>query len=348
MNDTLFFGNNITNPSEQLQPLTVSDLYERLKQPAPNVQRLVENLRVIKNTDEKQYGITKRQLPFVVCAKFNPAIRRSENFVNTSYFIIDLDHISQADLDLTQLRPRLQADPRVALAFVSPSNDGLKLLFCLKERCCDPAIYSLFYKMFVQHFATEYKLDQVIDTRTKDVTRACFLSYDPEAYLNPNPELIDINAFVNPDDYNLLDEKRRMDKQEQVEAAQNKSEEPKPEPDKDTILKIKEILALKRPQPTKPPITIPEPLNLIADTLQEQLNDYSMTVDSVTDISYGKKFKCHIGLRQAECNVYYGKRGFSVQISPRTGTDPELNQLLQQLLQTLISDIVYASQETSY
>lgn len=35
-----------------------------------------------------------------------------------------------------------------------------------------------------------------------------------------------------------------------------------------------------------------------------------------------------LGLKRAELNLFFGKKGFSVVCSPRTGTDSELNQLM--------------------
>jgi len=95
--------------------------------------------------------------------------------------MIDLDHFDRSELDLPATAERLRADDRVLMGFISPGGDGLKLMFQLEEPCFDSGIYSLFYKAFVQHFAREHQLEAVIDLRTHDVTRACFLSIDPGA-----------------------------------------------------------------------------------------------------------------------------------------------------------------------
>ena len=88
---------------------------------------------------------------------------------------------------------------RVVLSFLSPSEDGLKVFFKLKERCYDSGLYSLFYKAFLLEFSKQYVLHQVIDTRTSDVTRACFVSVDPDAYYNPDAVQVDIRAFIDMD-----------------------------------------------------------------------------------------------------------------------------------------------------
>lgn len=92
-----------------------------------------------------------------------------------------------------------KADNRVVLCFVSPGEDGLKVLFRLKERCYDAGLYSLFYKIFVHDFAQQYNFQQVIDAKTCDVTRACFISVDADAYFNADATPIDLKAYADVD-----------------------------------------------------------------------------------------------------------------------------------------------------
>lgn len=51
-------------------------------------------------------------------------------------------------------------------------------------------------------------------------------------------------------------------------------------------------------------------------------------------IQYGVKIMVKQGYRKAEANVFYGKKGYSIVISPKTGTDKNLNELLHQILFT--------------
>lgn len=65
------------------------------------------------------------------------------------------------------------------------------------------------------------------------------------------------------------------------------------------------------------------------------MNSYSISTDEIIDIHYGKKFRFSLGYRKAEINLFYGKRGFSVVISPRAGTDNELNAVCCDVLKEL-------------
>ena len=43
-----------------------------------------------------------------------------------------------------------------------------------------------------------------------------------------------------------------------------------------------------------------------------------------------------LGKREAEINLFYGKRGFSVVQTPRSGTNAELNDLMAELIDNFL------------
>ena len=202
------FGTNIQSNADMLQKVPVKYLYDSLRHPRPDIVSSIRQLRIVRELDNKQYSLLKRKLPYLVCGMFNPPYRRTENFAYTEYFIIDIDHLSEKGLSLADTRKRIEKDTRTVLSFVSPGEDGLKVLFKFKERCYDSGLYSLFYKSFLSIFSEQYALQQVVDVRTSDVTRACFISIDPEAYYNPQADVIDLNAFIADNPYALLEQKK--------------------------------------------------------------------------------------------------------------------------------------------
>jgi hypothetical protein len=62
------------------------------------------------------------------------------------------------------------------------------------------------------------------------------------------------------------------------------------------------------------------------------LAEKQIVTTEVTSIHYGKKFKFALGSRLAEINLHYGKRGYTAVISPRNGTNSDLNQVCWQLI----------------
>ena len=332
----LYFGECITATADVLKPIALDDLYQLIVSPTERIKQLVGQLQIVRSIDAKRYSILKRNLPYFVCGVFNPAVRKTENFAHISYFVVDIDHISDKGYTLDDLRNKLYADSRVCMGYVSPSQDGIKLLFRLKERCYDFGLFSVFYKQFLSQFALEYDLEQVVDSRTSDVTRACFLSVDDFAHYNPMAAMVDINVYITQDNpLSLFDKKHQIDKEEKNLI----SEKIATEPDSLATERIKDVLGLYRAKQQQKIVYVPEQLNAIMEQLSDFLASLGMSVLEVKDISYGKKIRITAGLKQAECNLFYGKRGFTAVKSPRTGTDAELNDMLQELLYAFLSEL---------
>ncbi|MDR1610013.1 MAG: tetratricopeptide repeat protein, partial [Candidatus Symbiothrix sp.] len=74
--------------------------------------------------------------------------------------------------------------------------------------------------------------------------------------------------------------------------------------------------------------------------LFEYIKEAGITVEEVVNIQYGKKFKLRAGLSQAEINLFFGKKGFSVVKSPRQGTSESLNEVITAYIQAFIGEYV--------
>lgn len=332
----LYLGHFITAPADALEPITLENLHQRIVSPDDAMRQRIGQLQIIRMVDAKSYSIQKRNLPYFVCGTFSPAVRKTENFAHISYFVVDIDHISDKGYSLNDLRNKLYADSRVCMGYVSPSQDGIKLLFSLKERCYDFGVFSVFYKQFLRQFASEYDLEQVVDSRTSDVTRACFLSVDEHAYYNPFADMVDLNAYISQDNPVLLfDQKHQIDKEEKKFTEEKVSVDPNDE----ALKRIKEVLGLYRTKQQTKTVYVPEQLNSIIEQLSNFLTSLGLSVTEIIDISYGKKIRAKMGVKQAECNLFYGKRGFTAVKSPRSGTDAELNDMLQELIYAFLSEL---------
>lgn len=116
----------------------------------------------------------------------------------------------------------------------------------LKERCFDAAVYKVFYQLFVQEFSNQYGLQQVVDSRTCDVARACFISVDSEAFFNPECDSVDLKAYINveSDVHFALNLKRETDKSLRHTAAESEQQDPAKEkdPTKEIMARIRQRL----------------------------------------------------------------------------------------------------------
>lgn len=338
----IYTGRQLTSNADKLVKVSLDYVYHSLRNPKDKMLTCIRNLRIIKKIDVHKYSAIKKTLPYLVCGVFNPSFRRTENFAYTEYFMVDIDNISQKGVTLSSLRSDLQKDPRVVMMFLSPGEDGLKLLFRLSERCYDAGLYSLFYKMFVRKFSAQYHLEQVVDMRTSDVCRACFMSVDPNAYFNPDAESVSVGDFIDMDNPSMLfDAKREEDnkiKEEQKDVRKEMSSAYEDaEPDDDSIQKIKDILKLKSRPAKVNAVFVPEQLNDIVDELKKYIEETGIIVTEIVNINYAKKIRMKMGIKLAEVNVFYGKHGFNVVISPRSGTDKNFNEVSSQLIESYFS-----------
>lgn len=334
----IMFGNNIQSADDPLKKMQESELYNLIVRPEPYVDAKIRQLRIAYQISPKQYAEQKRSLPYAVCGIFNPPYRNTENFGYTECFVIDIDHLSNKGLTIDTVKARIRNDERILMVFTSPSEDGLKVMFRLRERCYDPGLFSIFYKEFLRRFSEQYQLEQVADKRTSDVTRACFLSVDSEAYFNNDCESVDLETVVQSSDSLSMFDMMAKQKKEEKEASSNEAEIKVSDPDKEIMDRIKRCLnpnskSLKK----KPDAFVPDQLNMIIEDLVVYIQDTGLVVTEIIDIQYGKKIRISMGKKLAEINLFFGRRGFSVVKSPRSGTNGELNDLAAQLIQSFIN-----------
>lgn len=91
---------------------------------------------------------------------------------------IDIDDINNPE----EIKNLLKTDRYIHLAFVSPSGRGLKIFIKIP---IDKEKYGQYVISFYHYLKTQYGFgkDQ-LDEATKDISRACYLSHDPNCYYN--------------------------------------------------------------------------------------------------------------------------------------------------------------------
>ncbi len=322
----LSIGKNIKQKNDPLQKIDIERFFRAISHPKQQTVQLIEQLRTLRHIDPKAYRKQKTNLPYVVPSVFNPPYRKKENFASAKYLIIDLDHLSNYEMNADDVKKRLSDDEHIALMFVSPSGDGLKIFMPLQKPFYDAAKYSVFYKHFVLKFATIYKLNDVIDTVTSDVTRACFISIDENAFFNPNAKGLIPEKYVDFNDFATQLEITAPKKEFKPAKIEKKEIN---EIDEDIFADIKAKLnpRIAKKQERKKQIYVPEKLNEIVDDIIAEFEKYDISVSEVRNINYGKKFIFEHKHFTAEINVFYGKRGFSVVRSPKSGTNKELMEI---------------------
>ena len=100
----------------------------------------------------------------------------------------DLDELAER---LPDVSTKLRKSPYLRALFLSPTSDGLKAVFKVPaDASKHPASFRAVEEHVLELAGTQ------IDQACKDVARICFVSYDPNAYSNPNAH--EIAPFPEP------------------------------------------------------------------------------------------------------------------------------------------------------
>ncbi len=205
INDNIKASVGINVRNNTLQPTTLRDIFETIQKDT-DLKQKIEIIREISDQSERQEK-KKELLPYFILGTFRENKRLKANLDETSYLIFDYDHLSS---DPDQAIQKISEDPRVNAAFHSPSGDGVKIIYRLARPINDPDRFSQLYKYYAK------KLDYDLGTepdKTSDASRACFFSYDPDMYLNPDSECLSIDIS----DEDLPDNKKKVSREEMLQ-----------------------------------------------------------------------------------------------------------------------------------
>jgi hypothetical protein len=128
--------------------------------------------------------------------------RKESDLIQASgYMVVDFDHIS--DPDGLVLLLANEDNFETVLAFRSPSGDGVKWFVNLPvgqtKPDGTPFTYGEFFTILSNYVRHAYGYEA--DPSGKDICRACFLPFDPDAFLNPffieDDFDYDISRFLN-------------------------------------------------------------------------------------------------------------------------------------------------------
>lgn len=182
---TLSYFEGFSKPKCEMD---LSDILSGIKKGAFQKEVLLE-IRDRKKRDE-DYSQMKRGLTgFTPCGTFNVSRKEGNLKLYSSIVILDLDNLGIRKLP--QIKQRAINDPHTLAAFVSPSGAGLKILVQVDS---DIDLHSVAFQQVAEYY--ESLLNIEVDKSGKDVSRLCFISYDPELYYNPNSKAFQIIDLI--------------------------------------------------------------------------------------------------------------------------------------------------------
>jgi hypothetical protein len=334
----LQYGTNITSGTpDPLTRIETGQLFKIITEGSNGLGEMIHQLRTIQVLDPGKYKQLKVKLPYFTCGIFHPPYRRTEFLAYADSFVIDLDSLQENEINPDWLKQKLSGDERISLAFISPGGNGLKAILPLAERISDPGKFKLVYRVFLQSFSDEYGLKAVTDYSTCDVTRACFLSHDPEAFYNPNAIPLQPSALINFDSIAEVETARELlDLAAETGQDEKNSQESLTD---DQYLTIRRKLNPKGIFRRKKRIYVPAELNSLEDSIRKRAEEVGIVLEEIRSIHYGKQVEIKAGNLTGEVNVFYGKRGYTVVGSMKSGCDEKLNELAEALVTEVIGNI---------
>lgn len=214
MNITIF-----KNFNEIVHQLPLSTMLEYIRH--GRYKDKIEVLRkLIAASDKKEFDNQKKSLPaFTPSASFEGGRKMEFLKVYSGIVILDFDKLSESQMTLVS--QKAPAIPYTFALFKSPSGKGFKVLVKTSATPSDVSVCTnessainnpvsapgspggngwlenikYFHLSAFTQVCTYYENTLALhaDPSGKDITRLCFVSYDPQLYFNPDASLFEVN-----------------------------------------------------------------------------------------------------------------------------------------------------------
>ena len=172
-----FFKKPITNHQPQPQPVSLLWVYQYVKSEV--AATATEKLRMISDK-EKARDYKAAHFDYVTPSGVFNYSNDTSLVKHSGVLCMDLDYLGNQVEEMFQ---KLLADEAFTtlLLFRSPSGHGLKWFIHIDLTLCD---HRMWFKGVRNYLLKTYSLnDKQVDSTCSNLSRACFLGYDPDAYL---------------------------------------------------------------------------------------------------------------------------------------------------------------------
>lgn len=155
---------------------SVDTIVKRIK--TGHCKTLVEEIRNHENKSDKNN--LKKKLPAIVFSgTFKSRAKDALPLQHSGLIVLDIDEVE----DLKKLKIKIQKSVYCFLCFVSPSGNGLKVVFKIPA---DVKRHTGYYLGIEKYF---FDLGINLDKSGKNIGRVCYESFDPDIYYNPESKV---------------------------------------------------------------------------------------------------------------------------------------------------------------
>ena len=160
--------------------------------------------------DIRQGTGNKNKLPAFCIAELSGGRRIGGNVIGASCIVLDVDGIendpgstTEAEYVKYDLLGAMedgsgQVD-RAHAMFVSPSGNGLKIVYRLNKSITSPPVFTHLYKQLAADLIENYNellRGGKVDTSASDITRATYMSHDPNIYINESAWPLEVESVI--------------------------------------------------------------------------------------------------------------------------------------------------------
>jgi len=171
---------NFTSPPEDT---TIQKAIEAIKNGQFKDQ--ITKLRKLKKGDS-EYDRLKKKLPhFTPSGSFISSRKTEALYEYSQCVILDIDNVKKPQ----ELLKKVQTDSYTHFAFLSPSGQGIKVGIKVDSA---REYHEIAFSKLLYYFEQKYK--EKVDKSGKDVARACFYSFDPDAYFASESKVFKIDT----------------------------------------------------------------------------------------------------------------------------------------------------------
>ncbi|WP_207431350.1 VapE domain-containing protein [Sabulibacter ruber] len=176
-----------TKTKEPTRQVSLADAYTMVSTGTYRTPGDVENLiwKLRQEADKARRRQLKESLPiFTFSANFNNERKEGAPYMYSQLMCVDIDNLEPGQV--TDLYEKFKAWGFTHLMFVSPSGNGLKVVFLVNTA---EAQHKMVYKALMYKIRDKFGLPlkskdfpNGLDTVCQDISRACYLSHDPQAF----------------------------------------------------------------------------------------------------------------------------------------------------------------------
>ncbi len=168
---------------------TLGDLWQEIRNPklAEDFKRLRASYQAGRHSE---YKAQKEDLiAFIITGMYDSPRHPSSLTEYSRMMILDFDHLGNK---LEAVREAVTADIHTLACFLSPSGDGLKAIVKVDSR---PEDHKDMYRAVAEYYEDVTGVEP--DSTGCNINRLCFISYDPDLYVNEQCEQFKIAEMVH-------------------------------------------------------------------------------------------------------------------------------------------------------